>query len=311
MQAMDEWTVTTTFRAQLGEGLHWDAAHGVLWFVDILGRRVMRWRPDEPAWDEWPTPQRVGWVLPVEGSDWLLAGLQGGAALLHLQGSTLKWRWWAPMFEAHPTLRLNDAKADATGSVWAGSLNHQDQTRADGALFRIDGRGVVTQVDSGYLVANGPAIRPDGRLMLHTDSGRRVIHAFDLDAAAGRLSGKRVWRVFAEEEGYPDGMTFDAEGAVWVAHWGAGCVSRFAPDGTLLRRVALPAAHVTNVCFAGAALDRLFVTTATAGRTAEQLAAEPLAGGLFGIDTRGVRGLAGLPYRPADLEPTGGAWHEG
>ena len=49
---MDEWTVTTTFRAQLGEGLHWDADRGVLWFVDILGRRVMRWRPDEPAWDE-------------------------------------------------------------------------------------------------------------------------------------------------------------------------------------------------------------------------------------------------------------------
>jgi sugar lactone lactonase YvrE len=131
--------------------------------------------------------------------------------------------------------------------------------------------------------------------MLHTDSGRRTIYVFDLDAPAGKLSNKRIWKVFTEAEGYPDGMCFDAQGCVWVAHWGAGCVSRFAPDGELLRRVALPTSNVTNVCFAGADLDRIFVTTAQAGLSATQLLSQPQAGALFEVAAFGSTGLPGLP----------------
>lgn len=131
--------------------------------------------------------------------------------------------------------------------------------------------------------------------MLHTDSGRRTIYAFDLDASAGQLSNKRVWKVFTEAEGYPDGMCFDAEGCVWVAHWGGGCVSRFDMDGTLLNRVSLPTSNVTNVCFGGVGLDRLFVSTARVGLTPEQLQAQPDAGNLFEIVNPGVKGLPSLP----------------
>lgn len=80
--------------------------------------------------------------------------------------------------------------------------------------------GSLTVMDIGYMVANGPAIRADGRLMLHTASGRRIIHAFHMYAPEGQLTDKRVRKVFTEAEGYPDGMTFDAEGCVRVAHFG-------------------------------------------------------------------------------------------
>ncbi len=201
----------------------------------------------------------------------------------------------AKPFPAGSPLRLNDAKTDARGRVWAGSLNNDDESQPDGRLFRLDERGRCDEVDGPYGVANGPAISPCQTLMLHTDSAARTIYAFDLDVAAGTLSNKRVWLRFSEADGYPDGMTFDAQGRVWVAHWGGACVSRFSADGELTHRVTLPTDQVTNVCFAGPGLDRLFVTTARQGLSTEQLARQPAAGHLFEIDPAGSSGLSPVP----------------
>lgn len=294
----DEQCVTRLeLRAVLGEGLHWDARRACLWMVDIHGQRVMSWDTQSPSWQSWASPQRVGWVIPADQGDALIAGLQQGVARVSLSPSNTELvleDWLVKPFEGQPALRLNDAKADRTGAIWAGSLNNDDESRSDGALYRLGPDGQWSVHDTGYLVANGPAIRPDGKLMLHTDSGRRTIYAFDLDMDAGRLDRKRVWRVFADDEGYPDGMTFDAEGCLWVAHWGAACISRFAPDGGLLRRITLPTSHITNVCFGGADLGRLFVSSARAGLSPQDLASQPLAGSLFEVDAGGVRGLS--PY---------------
>jgi len=294
---MIEFTVTSQFRAVLGEGLHWDAVRSRLWFVDIHGQRIACWRPGDERWQEWATPQRVGWVIPLYGSEALLAGFQQGVARVRL-GEQLTFDWVCHAFAGAPHLRLNDAKADSSGAVWAGSMNNDDDSRADGRLFRIDAAtAAMAAVDTGYRVANGPAIHPNGRLLLHTDSALRIIYAFDLDVATGRLANRRVWKRFDGAEGYPDGMTFDADGCLWVAHWGAGCISRFTPGGALLRRVKLPASHISNVCFGGTALDRLFVTSARAGLSPAQHAAEPLAGAMFEVDAQGVKGLAGRPAK--------------
>ena len=294
---MSEWALPLDFVASLGEGLHWDARRGVLWFVDIDGQRIACWRPGELTWREWHTPQRVGWIIPTNVDDTLMAGFQQGVARVDLSGE-LRFDWVCRLLADSPSLRLNDAKADASGALWAGSLNCDDESRSDGALFRIDAAaGQAAVVDTGYRVANGPAIHPGGQWMLHTDSGRRTIYAFDLDVELGRANNRRVWKVLANAEGYPDGMTFDAEGCLWLAHWGAGCVSRYSSDGQLLRRIELPTSHISNVCFGGDRLDRLFVTSARAGLTAQQIDAQATAGALFEIDAQGVVGLPGLPAR--------------
>lgn len=283
---------------QLGEGLHWDAASDRLWLVDIHGRRIVRWALGSPNWQEWKVSERVGWVLSTDVAEEKLVGLQSGMARMRLpaDGSECTLLGWvAKPFPAGSSLRLNDAKTDAKGRVWAGSLNNDDESQPDGRLYRLDELGRCEEVDGPYGVANGPAISPCQTLMLHTDSAARTIYAFDLDVEAGSLSNKRVWLRFTEADGYPDGMTFDAQGRVWVAHWGGGCVSRFSADGRLTHRVALPTDHVTNVCFAGPRLERLIVTTARQGLSAEQLAAQPSAGHLFEIDPAGSTGLATTP----------------
>lgn len=279
----------------LGEGLHWDAAGQCLWGVDIHGCTVWRWTLDAPEVDRWHLGQRVGWVLPVAGSvSQLFLGLQGGVALASASDPATH-TWVHQPFAGMPHMRLNDAKADATGAVWCGSLNNDDESQPLGCLYRLGADGGWQTVDDGYTVANGPAIDATQTVLMHTDSGRRTIFRFDLDLSNGTLANKRVWKVFADSDGYPDGMCFDAEGALWVAHWGAGCISRFALDGHLLARVPLPTSHITNMCFAGPQLDRLFVASARAGLTVSQLAEQPLAGHVFEVIGHGVRGLPSLP----------------
>jgi xylono-1,5-lactonase len=276
----------------LGEGLHWDVGRGALWFVDIHGRRLLCWDGRSRSAREWALSQRIGWVIPEPWGDSLLVGLQEGIARITPDEGQRPLEWLARPFEGRPQMRLNDAKADGVGAIWTGSLNNDDEARSDGALYRFDPDGRFTLVDSGYTVANGPAISPDGATMLHTDSGRRTIYAFDLDQAAGKITNKRIWKRFEANEGYPDGMCFDADGCVWVAHWGGGCVSRFQADGRLLTRVELPASLITNVCFGGERFERLFVSSARAGLSSDRLSKEPAAGSLFEIIDPGTHGFS-------------------
>ena len=281
-------------QAQLGEGILWvtdpQTGLGRFFSVDIHGRNIHAFDENGQGLQTWPAPERVGWVVPTLAPGQFLAGFQSGFATIRL-GEALQVAQLTPAFSGRPQMRLNDACVDANGVVWAGSLNCDDESRPDGVLFRLTHDGGLSVVDQRYCVTNGPAISPDNRLFLHTDSARRTIFAFDFDAQRSAIAHKRIWKVLDESEGYPDGMCFDAAGNVWVAHWGAGLLSQFSSAAQLLQRVRLPVSNVTNMAFGGEKLDRLYLTTARAGLSAEQLLNEPLAGAVFEITGHGAVGL--------------------
>lgn len=182
---------------QLAEGLCWgagpegSAAEVGLWYVDIHGRRVYFHSPDVVGVDlSWAMPERIGWLLPsaVPGV-WLLGCQSGVARARFVAGAPVQLHWVDRLLLDRPALRLNDAKTDAVGNVWFGVMNNDDASRVDGALYRLDASGRSQLVDDGYKVPNGPAISPDGGLLLHTDSARRVIYAFELGGRRCATSG--------------------------------------------------------------------------------------------------------------------------
>ena len=273
-------------RDLLGEGLWWSVREQAVYWVDIIGRQLNRLLLDGEVVASWPLPEMTGWVIEREDAPGFIAGTQSGFVTLALDPFRI-----APLAdpEAHlPLNRMNDALADASGAIWAGTMPVAGDTRT-GALYRLARDGTVTTADTGYTIANGPAISLDGGTFYHTDTAARTIYAFAINDD-GSLGPRRAHIVFEPAWGNPDGMTIDAEGGLWVAHWGAGCVSRFDPEGGRERDIALPASQITNCVFAGADLDRMFVTSAADGVD------EPLGGALFEVDP-GVRGLPPHRYR--------------
>ena len=110
-------------------------------------------------------------------------------------------------------------------------------------------------------------------------------------AANGRIGAPKLFKQLAAIEGYPDGSAVDADGGLWNAQWEGGCVVRYDITGVETARFAVPATRPTCVAFGGAALDRLFVSTARIDVDDEALRAQPAAGGVFAL----VPGRRGLP----------------
>ncbi len=273
--------VAWALQAQLGEGPVWHAPSGRFFFVDIHGCALHAWHPESGARQSWPTPERLCWVIPRADGDGWLAGRQSGFHRLWIDGERLQWEYLPSPHPLQSDVRLNDAKADPWGRVWAGSMNNADPSRPDGALYCVEADGTVHCVERGLHIANGPAIAPDGSFMLHTDSFHNTVYRYDL-GEHGSLRNKTVWRVFSPQEGTPDGMTFDAEGNVWIAFWGGACVRQLrASDASTLQYVPVPATQVTSLAFGGADLRTLCITSACVGLVGNAMDQNFYQGALF------------------------------
>lgn len=275
-------------RATLGEGPVWHAAEQALYWVDIPERRVFRWSEADGV-KTVAVERHICSLMPRSRGGFIGAGYDGFLAIDAGLAAT-------PILDPepeHPGNRFNDGKIDRAGRLWAGTMDRAEGA-ASGSLYRLDPDLSWERIDSGYRVTNGPAFSRDGRVMYHTDSALQTVYAFDLDPDGG-VGERRVHLRFGEGDGYPDGMTVDAEDCLWIAFWDGWCVRRFSPSGELLATIAVPVQRPTSVAFGGPGLDRLFITSAARDLSPAELEGQPQAGGLF-VCEPGVCGIAELPF---------------
>ncbi len=273
-------------KALLGEGpLYSPKSHSLYW-VDINGCRFYQMDLETNKIQTYKTPSPIGWIHERQNGG-IICGLKTGFAFYNTVNSEI-----TPLFnpeEASPNIRLNDAKVDSRGYIWAGSMD-ETECDASGSLYRLAPDLSCEKMDDGYVISNGPALSPDEKTLYHTCSTARKIFAFDLNGE-GLISNKRLHIQFEEKDGYPDGMTCDNEGGLWVAHWGGWRISRFQSNGQLDFEIEMPVSQPTSICFGGANLDEIYVTSASIELTEEELSKQPHAGGLFKLKT----GHVGLP----------------
>ncbi len=283
-------------RLPLGEGPVWDARRGVLRFVDIHAGGLHTFDPRSGVHSVVHLGEPLGCLTPARDGSLILA-LQSGFARFDLSSQTLAI---FACLEPHlPGNRFNDGKCDPAGRFLAGTMDDAEQA-ATGSLYVLDADRSVKALLTGLRISNGLGWSPDGRTFYFIDTPTRVVMAYDYDLENARLSRPRPAVRIPKEMGWPDGMTVDAEGMLWVALWGGARLTRWNPvTGRLLQTVPLPALNVTSCAFGGEALDDLYVTTARKGMTAEQLVRYPLSGGLFRIRP-GVTGLPPVEYAGGD-----------
>lgn len=256
----------------LGEGPFWDGPRGRVLWVDVDrgtvhaglldGERVV------PV-DAWQLDRTVGAVVCSADGELLVAGAQ---VLLTIDGA----RRGDPLISGRR--RFNDGACDPVGRFLVGTLA-LDEPAGHEVLLRVEDDGSATVLDDDLTLSNGLAWSVDGSLLYSVDTIPGVVWVRSYDAATGAVGPRREWVRLAD--GWPDGLCVDAQDHVWVAVWGGGQVRRFAPDGSLVGVVDVPAPHTTSVAFVGDDLDVLLITTATAQLDAARLAEFPDSGRHF------------------------------
>jgi len=277
--------------ATVGEGPVWDTARGNLWWVDIPAGLVHCFDPRRGADGTVAVGSAVGAVaLRRDGT--LLVALAERLAMLDPDSGQLESL--LSFASGDRSLRCNDGKCDPAGRFWVGRMA-PDGALGEGALLRIDADLTPVARLTGLSIPNGLGWSLDGRRMYFVDSAWCEVRSYPYDPETGVMGDGRTLVRFPNDGSVPDGLTVDAEGHLWVARWGAGCVVRIAPDGSIAGRVDLPASQVSSVTFGGDDLGDLYITTAHEDFSAADLAREPLAGGLFRCRP-GVRGLPPIPF---------------
>ena len=292
--------VALSVRAEHAEGPAWDAATGRLWWVDITAQRVHCFDPASGNDSFWATCGQPGGVVLSAAGEPVVAS-PSGLAVLDRRTGTMDLR--VPVERDRRENRANDAKADGQGRAWVGTMAY-DKRPGNAALYRVD-RGQVTRVAEGLTICNGPAFDESaGRLYL-ADTALFAVDVFGLDPATGTLSGRRRFLDFSEAQAWPDGMTVDDEGMLWVALGQAGAIHRYRPDGTLDGVIELPTTNPTSVAFGGIGGSDLYITTSWFDLETENRAAQPLAGVIFrcrpGVTGPPALRYAGVPPAPEPL----------
>jgi sugar lactone lactonase YvrE len=259
-----QWQPVSPQRYKLAEGPFWDSSTAALYFVDIAG--MLACRLDTRGLTQWHLGEPVSAFIPTEQGDALLT-LASGVYRLDLASPT-----------DHPRLRLfsqpdrtpgnraNESRCDARGRLWLGTMQNnigpdgQDLPveRDSGSLFVLEGANAMPVLE-GLGIPNTLAWSDDGRYLYSADSKAGQLWRYALDAD-GLPGARETW---AEPgPGVPDGSAMDAEGYLWNARWGGGCLLRYAADGRIDQHIALPVSHPTSCVFGGPDLRTLYVTSA-------------------------------------------------
>lgn len=273
--------------AEHGEGAVWDVDDGVVRFVDMLRGDVLTWDPREGSLSRQHVADVVAALRPRAGGGWVLATERGFA--LTDPGGWTPSRLIAAFTD--PRIRMNDGGCDAAGGFLCGTMAY-DAMPGAGALYRLDPDGTVSVVISGVTISNGLCLDPAGRLAYYVDTPTRRVDVFDVGNDGRSLAARRPFVEIEEGAGWPDGLTVDVDGGVWVALYGGRAVRRYGPAGELDVVVEVPTPHVTSCAFGGADLRDLYITTSQERIDVER---DLWAGSLFHV-VPGRRGLLPRPF---------------
>lgn len=308
------WQTVSNHRCELGESPFWHPHEKLLYWVDIAAKLILRCDPGQVGTTEvWPmtAPYALepGCIAPASNGGLVIALRDGVYRAPTWQGPITRWVGFD--FDT-TTTRFNDGKCDPQGRFWAGTVYEVKDGQKKAALYCIDARGgqtpVVQQLIDHVVTANGIAWSPDQKTLYWTDTPSHQIRAWDWNALNNSLSAERVFHAFAPKPagwvytgepvappnpkghpntsaktpghygGRPDGCAIDVQGNYWVAMYEGGCVLKLSPQGALLASIPTPLLCPTMPCFGGADLQTLYLTSASKGRGAQELADMPLSG---------------------------------
>ncbi len=268
-------------KAMLGEGPVWDARTQTIYWIDILNKRIYAGSNVLTELDE-----LIGCIAPRKSGGLVLTQRFSFASL---EVDSVKLTSLFTLKEEPSNNRFNDGKCDPCGRFIAGTMD-LDVKDPYGSLYSFDGKS-ITKLLSNITISNGMTWSPDYKTFYYIDTPTREVKSFDYDLETGAIANPRSAICIPESLGWPDGMTSDTQGNLWIAMWGGAQVTKWDPHtGQLLEQIPVPAKNVSSCVFGGENLNELYITSARKDLSESTLAQYPLTGGLFRVQTN-VEGM--------------------
>jgi gluconolactonase len=269
-----------------GEGPVWDARNKQLFFTDIIGDTVWKWKPgvgQEIVMR--PSVKANGLALDLENRV-LVAGW-GGRTVFRFEKdgkiTTLADKWQGKKLSSP-----NDIVVKSDGSIWftdpPGGLLNVGMVGTDlqryvetQPVYRISADGKnMTIVNEDSVYPNGLCFSPDEKLLYVNCSRERIIRVYDVNAD-GTTGKARVFHQYTgPERGVPDGIKCDTAGNVWCT--APGGIFVHDTSGKVIARMKTPGHHPTNIAFGDDDWKSLYIT-------------------MIGSVVRTRIGIAGVPSR--------------
>ncbi|MBB6135003.1 sugar lactone lactonase YvrE [Massilia aurea] len=269
----------------VGESAIWHEVESALYWVDIEGLTVNRLHAASGKFSSWKMGSNPS-ALAIDDNNFLVVATRERLLRLNTTDGAETPIADAPYDTSK--VRFNDGRVDPAGRFWIGTMYEpRDQPAAEMYVLARDNLRCAWR--GGMTNSNGLAWSLDGRTMFHADTTTHRIDCYDFDVATGEHSNRRTILTFPTDKtapdygGRPDGATIDSEGMYWVAMFEGGRVLRISPSGEILREIKLPVRCPTSVCFGGPDLRTLYITSASQGRSNEEIAQYPHTGKVLSV----------------------------
>ncbi|MDZ7601412.1 MAG: SMP-30/gluconolactonase/LRE family protein [Hoeflea sp.] len=263
----------------LGEGPTYDRHTGTAWWFDIVGRKLLEYALADNTATLHDLPVMGSVLARVDAQRQVIATETG----LHLrQRATGRLELVTPIEADNPVTRSNDGRVHSCGALWIGTMGKNAEKHA-GAIYHV-ARGVVTRIFPDITIPNAICFSPDGTVAYFAETDTNRMMRVDIDPLTALPRGEPAVFIDHRGQGGLDGSVCDADGMIWNARWGAGCVDAYSPQGKRVISLQVPAGQTSCPAFVGKDASRLLVTSARQGLTANQLADDPNAGSTFLLD---------------------------
>jgi sugar lactone lactonase len=278
--------VLSTERCHLGEGPTYDAATDTAWWFDIRERRLFEHRFADGRTVIHALPNMASALARIDDERQLIVT---DAGLYVRQIANGRLELFVALEADDPATRSNDARVHPSGTFWIGTMGRQAEPGA-GAIYALH-RGRIVKLYPDITIPNAICFSPGGDVGYFADTATNVLYRVPLDAATGLPVGELAVLIRHRGTGGIDGAVVDADGLIWNARWGGGCVDIYDPSGKRLRSLRVPASQSSCPAFVGRDFSRVLVTSAWQDMDEAQRAADPGHGQTFLLDAA-ARGRA-------------------
>lgn len=263
-------------KAILGEGPVWDACTQTLYWIDILNKRI--YANGEVLFE---SDEFVGCLAPRKSGGLIFTKR---FSFWTIETGSSQPTFLSALADEPANNRFNDGKCDPRGRFLAGTMDMGEKD-PNGSLYSYNGKSVRKLLEN-VTISNGMSWSPDYKTFYYIDTPTHKVMAFDYDLETGTIANPRLAVRVPDEFGWPDGMTSDRQGNLWVAMWGGAQVTKWDPaTGQLLERIPIPVKNVSSCVFGGKDLNELYLTSARIGLDEDALNQYPLTGGVFRLET--------------------------